>query len=141
MVAPARRADLAARLAGLYRSDPDPGTHSAAEWALRRWGLAGRVDEAALAGAPRGDGAVGWRVMPQVGTLIELRRPAEFVMGSPTTEAGRRADEQPVPRRPRPFAIAAKKTTTRSKATTTSATKTAKAAPKAAEKAAEKVGD
>jgi hypothetical protein len=103
--------DLVGHLAERYWSDPDPGMHSAAEWALRRWGALDRVAEQLPAGAARGEGELGWRVTPQGITLVELRRPAEFWMGSPETEANRGKDEELVRRRPRPFAIAAKKAT------------------------------
>jgi formylglycine-generating enzyme required for sulfatase activity len=105
------RDDLAAHLAERHWSDPDPGMHSAAEWALRRWGALDRVGERLPARAARGDGELGWHVTAQGDTMIELRRPAEFWMGSPETEANRGQDEEQVRRRPRPFAIAAKKTT------------------------------
>jgi hypothetical protein len=33
------------RLLDLYRDDPDPGIHGAAEWLLRRWGAEARVED------------------------------------------------------------------------------------------------
>ena len=38
-MAPAERRNQLPRLLRLYREDPDPGVHSAAEWLLRTWGL------------------------------------------------------------------------------------------------------
>jgi len=36
---PRQQRDYAARLVDLLRTDPDPGVHSAADWALRAWGV------------------------------------------------------------------------------------------------------
>src|SRR5207302_5541297 len=37
-IVPSERDGLVEQLVALYRSDPDPGIHSAAEWTLKKWG-------------------------------------------------------------------------------------------------------
>jgi formylglycine-generating enzyme required for sulfatase activity len=103
----------ARRLLELYRSDPDPGIHSACEWVLRRWGY-NEATLFALARAAAGGGPAGgrrWYVTAQGHTMAAFPCPAPGLLGSPDTEPLRRADEPLRPYRPRPFAIATKETT------------------------------
>jgi serine/threonine protein kinase/formylglycine-generating enzyme required for sulfatase activity len=114
------RGALCQRLRDLYRSDPDPGLHSAVEWLLRRWNdeawikqtapalaRAGQKPAAAAGGAkPR------WYVTSEGQTMVVIPGPREFLMGSPPNEPGRADNETPHRQRiGRTFAIAAKPVT------------------------------
>jgi serine/threonine protein kinase/formylglycine-generating enzyme required for sulfatase activity len=109
------RGPLAERLSRLYRDDPDPGVHSAAEWLLHRWEMVDRLtrmdqqlprvrwgDSTAPVTAPR------WEVNGQGQTFAVVPAPGKFEIGLPPNERGR-FDE---PRRPvqidYPFAVATK---------------------------------
>jgi formylglycine-generating enzyme required for sulfatase activity len=115
---PDEREGLVTALLRLYRDDPDPGLHGAAEWLLRRWGQEGRLGEAEhdLATA-KADGRRGWYVNGQGQTLVTVPGPVEFLMGSPRAESGReggpegRTEAQHRTRIGRSFAIAAKEVT------------------------------
>jgi len=88
----------------LYTTASDPGLHAAAEWLLRTWKqeawLIQRNDEWAkasrerqrpeLGGTPVADapGSPRWSVNTQGQTMVVIPGPVEFVMGTPTTEAG-----------------------------------------------------
>jgi serine/threonine-protein kinase len=93
-------AALADRLATMYRDDPDPGIHSSAAYALRRWGQAARVkaidDE--LAGKPRG--GKGWYVNSIKMTMVVL---------DTRTDSGQDLRDDQM--RPYRFAIASTETT------------------------------
>src|SRR5262245_36106519 len=105
------RRQLISRLLQWYRDDPDAGIHAATEWLLRQWKQTitlERIDRW-LAGKEtvRRD----WYVSREGHTIIIIRNPNEFTMGS-ENEAGRTADE--VMHRvkiPRSFAIASKEIT------------------------------
>jgi formylglycine-generating enzyme required for sulfatase activity len=90
------RDSLPARLLRLYRDDPDPGVHSAAEWVLRRWGHSSQLEpiDRELA-AEKPDGRRSWYVNSQGQTLAVLRGPVEFLMGSPPEDRERAGDEPP----------------------------------------------
>jgi formylglycine-generating enzyme required for sulfatase activity len=102
------RGALVAQLLGWYRGDPDPGTHSAAAWLLRRWGQdqpLRPIDEA-LAG-PGPAGGRRWYVNRQGQAFAVIPGPVEVLMGSPAGEADRDAGEAQVRRTiPRSFAVA-----------------------------------
>jgi serine/threonine protein kinase/formylglycine-generating enzyme required for sulfatase activity len=124
---------LVERLQQMYRTAADPGLHAAAEWLLRQWheeAWLEQTDEACAKGEVAGgewrvDGKgkltpppatrqrqPGWYVNGQRQTMVVIPRPVEFVMGSASTEADRRSDEQQHKRRiGRSFAIAAKPVT------------------------------
>jgi formylglycine-generating enzyme required for sulfatase activity len=86
------RGPLAERLPRTYRDDPDPGVHSAAEWLLRRWGMADLVK--APPGRPLGDIAKPrWYVNGQGQTFAVIPAPGPFQIGSPAEEQGREANE------------------------------------------------
>jgi formylglycine-generating enzyme required for sulfatase activity len=123
----AQREPLLATVSRWYREHPDPGLHGAAEWLLRmKWGQADRlreIDRELAKGKQKkleqieqamgqGSHQPEWYVNGQEQTLVVIPGPVEFLMGSPTTEAGRGANERPHQRRiPRTFAIAAKQVT------------------------------
>jgi formylglycine-generating enzyme required for sulfatase activity/tRNA A-37 threonylcarbamoyl transferase component Bud32 len=114
----AEREAFVVRLLGQYRSDPDPGLHSAIDWLLRqRWGRGADVAavDARLAAAwwktsPVGGG---WYVNGEGQTFAVVRGPVEFTLGSPVTEPGRVAGNEPPHRKRigRTFAVATKEVT------------------------------
>ncbi len=102
------RDPLAARLLDVYRTDPDPGMHSAVRWLLGRWGrvaeLAGSDRELAARPPPAGRR---WLVNAQGQTLAVVPEPPPFRMGAPRGETGQQVGlEDPHPVRiPRSFAL------------------------------------
>ena len=132
---PASRKSLLPKLQTIYRTDADPGLHAAAEWLLRTWKQEAwlkQVNEEwakdkeqrakrlegirQLLKASRAASAPGippqWYVNGQGQTMVVIPGPVEFVMGSPTSEAGRVPDENQHRRRiGRTFALAAKSVT------------------------------
>jgi serine/threonine protein kinase/formylglycine-generating enzyme required for sulfatase activity len=133
-LAPGERDGLVPRVFGLYRDDPDPGLHAAAEWLLLQWGRQGKLRE--MQEAWREDRAkreerLGrirqelakdqpepqWYVTGQGQTMVVIPGPVEFLMGSPPTEAGREGgpegtiERQHKKRIGRSFAIAAREVT------------------------------
>jgi formylglycine-generating enzyme required for sulfatase activity len=108
------RQPVAAALLRTYRDDPDPGLHGAADWLLRRWGHAAelaRIDQELASPQARGDRR--WYVNGQGQTLVVIPGPVEFAMGSPGSEPGRIAINEPLHRKRigRSFALAAKEVT------------------------------
>jgi formylglycine-generating enzyme required for sulfatase activity len=99
-LAPETRQALEAKLLQDYRTNPDPGTHSATDWVLRqRWGRAADLEkiDRQLAGQPaRGRH---WYVNKQGQTLAVIGGPVEFFMGSPNDEP-QRYDNETLHRRP-----------------------------------------
>jgi formylglycine-generating enzyme required for sulfatase activity len=94
------RGPLGERLPRLYRDDPDPGVHSAAEWLLRRWEMAEQLtrtdqqlprvrwgEPTAPVTTPR------WEVNGQGQTFAVVPAPGKFEIGSPADERQRRDDE------------------------------------------------
>ena len=108
-LSPGERAPLIARLLDLYEHDVDAGIHGAAEWTLRQWQQAAKVDEidAKLKGKDGGNRR--WYVNGQGQTFVRIEGPVEFGMGSPPDEPdhdpGETLHRLVIPRR---FAIAAK---------------------------------
>ena len=140
-VLPAEWVPFVSRLLGLYRNHPDPGLHGAIDWLLRqKWGNAkevaaidaeltsaarARVVARAVADAisplpfgsliPAPPVAVGkeWFVNAEGQTFAVVRGPVEFTIGSPVTEPGRLAGNEPAHRKRigRTFAVATKEVT------------------------------
>jgi len=83
--------DTASRL---YRDDPHPGVHSAAELLLRRRGGAELVArcEASLTGRMTGKDRLGWERGPNGHTFAILPGPLEFRMGAPEHEPAHYGD-------------------------------------------------
>ena len=132
---PASRTSLLPKLQTIYRTDADPGLHAAAEWLLRTWkqeawlnqvneewakdkeqrakrleGIQQQLKASRAASAPGVQPQ--WYVNGQGQTMVVIPGPVEFVMGSPTTEAGREPNENQHQRRiGRTFALAAKSVT------------------------------
>jgi serine/threonine protein kinase/formylglycine-generating enzyme required for sulfatase activity len=109
------RAALLPDLLATYRDHADPGLHAAADWLLRRWGQADqlRAIDRRLR-RPDPDGGRGWYVNQEGQTLVVLRDPGEFWMGSTAGEPDRSIkSDTPLHREriPRSFAIAAREVT------------------------------
>ena len=141
----AEREGLLPKVLQLYREDPDAGLHGAADWLLRQWGQGDelnkidrawaddprhrdekleqiRKDLAAASGgrepADAGFPGASWYVNGQSQTMVVVPQPkAPFLMGSPSTEAGReggpdgKVEKQVEKRIGRSFAIAARTVT------------------------------
>ena len=120
---PAERERVIPKLLRLYRDEPDPGLHAAVDWLLRRWQQLDKVQEINRQLAGRSDAAGGlvrgtpgdkthWYVNGEGQTMVVIPGPVEFMMGSPSTEAGRIPPE-PLHRMRigRTFSIAAKPVT------------------------------
>jgi formylglycine-generating enzyme required for sulfatase activity len=107
----AERSRFIERLLQWYRSDPDPGMHSAVEWLLRRWEQAPnveRIDHALVGKNPEGRN---WYITREGQTIVIIRSPSIFTAGS-VNEPGRTADETlHLVRIPRSFGIASKEIT------------------------------
>ncbi len=109
-LSPGEREPLIGKLLDLYRNDPDPGIHGAAEWALRQWKndekLKG-IDTELSKLKDRGERR--WLVNSQGQTFALIEGPVQFLMGSPPEEPERRSNEPThLVVIPRGFAIAAK---------------------------------
>jgi serine/threonine protein kinase/formylglycine-generating enzyme required for sulfatase activity len=108
-----QRRSLAQRLVQTYRTDPDPGVHSALDWVLRRWGHGKELDRAdrELASREPVDNRR-WYVDRHGHTLAVVRGPVEFWMGAPAPEPDWKSFEvRHYVRLPRSFAIATRKVT------------------------------
>jgi formylglycine-generating enzyme required for sulfatase activity len=123
-----RRA-LVGKLRETHRNDPDPGLHAAAEWLLRQWKQDQWLKQVEKDWAKnrtqgehrlqsigkelaKGQAKPQWYATGQGQTMVVIPGPVEFLMGSPTSEAGRLDDEQLHRQRiGRTFAIAAKAVT------------------------------
>jgi formylglycine-generating enzyme required for sulfatase activity/serine/threonine protein kinase len=71
----------------VYRTDPDPGVHSAAEWLLRRWGQGEQLRTMTKGLVSREPvGKRRWYVNGQGHTLAVVATPVSFPMGSPRVE-------------------------------------------------------
>ncbi|MGO8750691.1 MAG: protein kinase domain-containing protein [Thermoguttaceae bacterium] len=103
---------LLEKLLDLYRNDPDPGLHAAAEWTLRRSLQAAEIDRIDRQVAQKGiHGDFGWYVNTHGHTMMVIPGPAQFLMGSPG-DGSQRTEQRRHSRRIRgSFSIAAKETT------------------------------
>ncbi|HLJ91549.1 MAG TPA: formylglycine-generating enzyme family protein, partial [Gemmataceae bacterium] len=130
---PDARNALLPTLHEMYRTASDPGLHAACEWLLWRWkqeawltkvneewasgqvaGGAWRLEGKGKVVPPPGTHhpSPGWYVNTQGQTMVVIPGPVEFVMGSPTTEAGRGGNEtQHKTRIGRTFVLSAKPVT------------------------------
>ena len=87
----------------LYRDDPDPGVHAAAEWVLRQWALEPEklIDPALATG--KVEGTRQWFLNKQGHTMVVIPAPGEFSMGE--------GDERHRVSIERTFALASKEVT------------------------------
>jgi formylglycine-generating enzyme required for sulfatase activity len=110
-LSPGEREPLITRLLDLYRNDPDAGIHGAAEWTLRKWGEAEKLN-VIDANLPNLNNRANrrWFVNGQGQTFALIEGPVEFRMGSPPTETERIAGNEPLRQVviPRRFAVATK---------------------------------
>ena len=94
--------ELTNQVAELYQLDPDAGVHSAAEYALRRWGQHDLLRVEAR-GSVTPDASTParshWWVTPHGHTMIVLPGPLRFTMGSPGNEPHRNHHEERPQRR------------------------------------------
>jgi formylglycine-generating enzyme required for sulfatase activity/tRNA A-37 threonylcarbamoyl transferase component Bud32 len=101
------RGPLSEQILRWYRDDPDPGVHGAIDWLLRYgregpeprpldWGQGAalrKMDDDMRRREP--DGGRGWYVNKEGLTMVCVRDPAVFRMGSPGPEPGRVGNEAP----------------------------------------------
>lgn len=128
-LAAADRAPLMEKLRDLYRNDPDPGLHAAAEWLLRQWKQDGWLKQTEQDWAKdkkereqrlqhigqelaKDKAKPQWYVNGQGQTMVVIPGLVEFLMGSPPTEP-HRSDNETLHRQRigHSFAIAAKSVT------------------------------
>ena len=114
------RRNIVAKIEGWYQSETDPGIHGAVRWLFRQWNLdetITRLDaklrqETITSREPPADDQRWWYINGQGQTMVVIRGPVEFQMGSPETEADRDSVETIHPVEiPRSFAIAAHEVT------------------------------
>ncbi|MGE3804714.1 MAG: SUMF1/EgtB/PvdO family nonheme iron enzyme, partial [Gemmataceae bacterium] len=99
--------DLLPGLLDRYANDPDPGIHAAIAWLLRSWHRQDdldRIDRQFASGQSEGKRL--WYVTRQGQTLVVVRGPVDFVMGSPPGEAGREGGPQGLVEKQAPTRIA-----------------------------------
>lgn len=111
---------ITARLVVLYRNDPDPEVHSAIDWLLRfstegptaqrmSWGQRTALERIDNELAGKSAGMSGWAVDSLGQTMVVVRAPATFQMGSDANEPRRSRDEiRHTVHIPRVFAISSK---------------------------------
>jgi formylglycine-generating enzyme required for sulfatase activity len=98
------RQNLLPRLLELYRDDPDPGMHGAAEWLLRQWEMTSQIKEIDKAMATgKVEGKRQWYINRQGQTMMIVAHADEFWMGE-----GQGRHRQQIGRS---FAIASKEVT------------------------------
>jgi serine/threonine protein kinase/formylglycine-generating enzyme required for sulfatase activity len=111
-LSPGDREPLIGKLLNLYENDPDAGIHGAAEWTLRQWNQAAKVDEVDRSLRGKDQAGRRWYVNGQGQTFALIKAPVKFRMGSPPNEPDRDADEIPHDRAiSDKFAIAVKEVT------------------------------
>jgi serine/threonine protein kinase/formylglycine-generating enzyme required for sulfatase activity len=129
-ISAAARNGLMLKLQAIYRTDPDPGMHGAAEWLLRHWKQEAwlklvnfewaydleaqkkRLHDIKQLLTKEKEKTPQWYVNGKGHTMVVIPGPVEFLMGSPATEVDRAANE--IQHRKciaRTFAIAAKSVT------------------------------
>ena len=113
---PGERDSLMGKLRETYRNDPDPGLHAAAEWLLRQWKQDQWLKQVEQEWAKdnkqrqqrlqsigkelaKAKAKSQWYVNGQGRTMVVIPGPVEFLMGSPTSESGRIAENEPLHRR------------------------------------------
>src|SRR5262249_23873184 len=121
------RTSLLPKLKEIYGKENDPGLHAAVDWLLRQWKQADWLKQMNEEGAKNGkDGnnrmptiqqlvtkdrektPPQWYVNGQGQKMVVIPGPVEFLMGSPSTEEGRLAEESQHKKRiRRTFALAA----------------------------------
>jgi formylglycine-generating enzyme required for sulfatase activity len=80
----------------VFQTDPNPGVHSAAQWALRSWEQSDRLKERMkelMSAGPMANHR--WYINSQGQTMIVFKGPVESRVGSPSIELGHDSDENP----------------------------------------------
>lgn len=109
-LAPADLDRFVERCQTLLETDPDAGVHSAAEWLLRHWGRDELIEQAVS--RLQGKSVGNWFVNGQGLTMVVVRGPVEFSMGTPEADPLRDEAEVRFRRRiGRSFAISAHEVT------------------------------
>jgi formylglycine-generating enzyme required for sulfatase activity len=115
----AERQALVPRLLTLYRDDPDRGIHGAAEWLLRQWRQAGKLQDIDFTlKTGKVEGGRQWYLNKEGQTFVVIPESAEpFLMGSPRSEEEREGGPKGMAERQhwrhigRTFALATKEVT------------------------------
>jgi formylglycine-generating enzyme required for sulfatase activity len=95
VVAGTASAGLVASLVEMHRNDPDAGTHAAVEWLLRRWGRESEISALPSAlGSNEPLEERQWYVDGEGHTMVAVRGPVVFTMGSPGAEPDRFPDDE-----------------------------------------------
>jgi formylglycine-generating enzyme required for sulfatase activity len=130
-LSPDTRKALLPKVQDIYRTASDPGLHASAEWLLRQWKQETWLkqmndgwkkdreqrekrleDIKQMLAKEKEKTPPQWYVNGQGQTMVVIPGPVEFLMGSPSTEAGREDDERQHKKRiGRTFALAAKSVT------------------------------
>jgi formylglycine-generating enzyme required for sulfatase activity len=87
------RENFLPRLLVVYRDDPDPGLHGAAEWLARQWQAGGKlkeIDKQLATGKVEGQRQ--WYVNRQGQTMMLVPKPGEFWMGEGAGRKKQRLD-------------------------------------------------
>jgi len=125
------RKSLLPKVQEMYRTASDPGIHASAEWLLRTWKeevwlkqtndgwmkekeqREKRLDGIKeILGKEKEKTPPQWYFNGQGQTMVVIPGPVEFIMGSPSTEANRRDQEDQIKKRiARTFAVTAKSVT------------------------------
>jgi serine/threonine protein kinase/formylglycine-generating enzyme required for sulfatase activity len=103
-ILPAETRDKAiAHIKEIYRSDPDAGVHSSAEWTLRQWGQLDHIKRISadlvvhtsgtIKEAPLPEARAGWYVNRFGQTFAIIQGPGQIQMGSPPSEVDRNKRE------------------------------------------------
>ena len=88
------REAIRAACSALLVQDPDAGVHFAAEWVLRMLGDDLKLSPSGGGQSPVRAGQAGWQVTPQGISMVTVRGPQAFTMGSPALET-EREDREP----------------------------------------------
>ncbi len=93
---PEQRHVLQQTLLERFRTDPDAGVHSAAEWSLRRLGMLEPLEKARQELAEHGlQQGFGWYVTKSGIGMVLVRPQGKVWLGSPKHEIGHESDEAP----------------------------------------------
>ena len=85
---------IATAVSQIFQNDADGGIHSAAEWAMRTWGMKTQLAELTQTQIELGqEKSRNWYINHQGQTMIVFKGPITSRMGSPREEAGRDSDE------------------------------------------------
>ncbi len=108
-MSPAERRNTLPQLAELYRNDPDPGIHAAAELLARQWGALAQLRSIDASFTTwKVEGQRRWYLNRQGQTMVVIPKPGEFWMGGDKEGVGEQRHRRVIDRS---FAIASKEVT------------------------------